>query len=99
SVRRPARADEPRFPGPAPRNGGPSGQAAGAAPGSDRSAATCAAGALSWRRAGRQLVRMLGLLVAQGDLVGLRDVVCLDGPQSLTQALASLPKQLGGVAG
>ena len=37
------------------------------------------------------------LLVAQGDLVGLGDVVGLDGSQSLTQAFASLPQQLEGV--
>jgi hypothetical protein len=40
-----------------------------------------------------------GLLVAQGDLVGLGDVVCLDCPQSFPKALASLPQQLEGVAG
>jgi len=31
------------------------------------------------------------LLVAQGDLVGLGDVVGLDGPESCAQALAGLP--------
>ena len=39
------------------------------------------------------------LLVAQGDLVGLGDVVGLDGSQSLAQAFASLPQQLEGVGG
>jgi hypothetical protein len=33
-------------------------------------------------------------LVAQGDLVGLGDVVGLDGSQSLAKALASLPQEL-----
>ncbi len=40
-----------------------------------------------------------GLSVAQGDLVGLGDMAGLDGPQSLAQALASLPQQLKGVGG
>jgi hypothetical protein len=40
-----------------------------------------------------------GLPVAQGDLVGLGDVVGLDGPQSLAKAFASLPQQLEGVGG
>src|SRR3954454_7715687 len=39
------------------------------------------------------------LLVAQGDLVGLGDVVGLDGPESCAQALAGLPQQLEGVGG
>jgi hypothetical protein len=38
-------------------------------------------------------------LIAQGDLVGLGDVVGLDGSQPLAQALASLPQQLKGVGG
>jgi hypothetical protein len=33
-------------------------------------------------------------LIAQGDLVGLGDVVGLDGSQPLAQALAGLPQQL-----
>jgi len=40
-----------------------------------------------------------GLPVAQGDFVGLGDVVGLDGPQSQAQAFASLPQQLEGVGG
>ena len=40
-----------------------------------------------------------GLPVAQGDLVGLGDVVGLDGPQPHAQVLASLPQQLEGVGG
>jgi hypothetical protein len=39
------------------------------------------------------------MLVAQGDLVGLGDVVGLDGPQSLAKAFASLAQQLEGVGG
>src|ERR1700730_2378879 len=39
------------------------------------------------------------MLVAQGDLVGLGDVVGLDGPESCAEALASLPQQLEGVGG
>ena len=39
------------------------------------------------------------MLVAQGDLVGLGDVVGLDGSESHAQALASLPQQLEGVGG
>ena len=37
------------------------------------------------------------MLVAQGDLVGLGDMVGLDGPESCAQALAGLPQQLEGV--
>src|SRR5579862_7246118 len=37
------------------------------------------------------------MLVAQGDLVGLGDVVGLDGPESCAQPLAGLPQQLKGV--
>jgi hypothetical protein len=44
-------------------------------------------------------LRVPGLSVAQGDLVGLGDVVGLDGPQAHAQALASLPQQLEGVGG
>src|SRR5690242_13070265 len=40
-----------------------------------------------------------GMLVPQGNLVGLGDMVGLDGPQSCAQALASLPQQLEGVGG
>ena len=40
-----------------------------------------------------------GLSVAQGDLVGLGDVVGLDGSESHAQALASLSQQLEGVGG
>jgi len=40
-----------------------------------------------------------GLPVAQGDLVGLGDVVGLDGPQPHAQVLTSLPQQLEGVGG
>ena len=48
----------------------------------------------------RTLTCMLpGLPVAQGDLVGLGDVVGLDGPQSHAQVLTSLPQQLEGVGG
>src|ERR1700685_2659308 len=39
------------------------------------------------------------LSVAQGDVVRLGDVVGLDGPQSLAQALAGLPEQLEGIGG
>ena len=39
------------------------------------------------------------LSVAQGDLVGLGDVVGLDGPESHAHALASLPQQREGVGG
>jgi len=48
----------------------------------------------------RTLTCMLpGLPVAEGDLVGLGDVVSLDGPQSHAQVLASLPQQFEGVGG
>ena len=40
-----------------------------------------------------------GLSVAQGDFVGLGDVVGLDGSESHAQALASLSQQLEGVGG
>src|SRR6516165_1422974 len=40
-----------------------------------------------------------GLRVAQGDLVGLGNVVGLDRSQPLAQALASLPQQLEGIGG
>jgi len=40
-----------------------------------------------------------GLPVAQGDLVGLGDMVGLDGPQPHAQVLTSLPQQLEGVGG
>ncbi len=40
-----------------------------------------------------------GLPVAQGDIVGLGDVVGLDGSEPQAQALASLPQQLEGVGG
>src|SRR6185437_7267034 len=46
-----------------------------------------------------ELVRLPGLRIAQGDLVGLGDAVCLDRSQSLSQTLPSLPQQLEGVAG
>jgi hypothetical protein len=38
-------------------------------------------------------------VVAQGDFVGLGDVVSLDGSQSVAEALASLPQELEGVGG
>ena len=38
-------------------------------------------------------------VVAQGDLVGLGDVIGLDGPQPLTQPLASLPQEPERVGG
>jgi hypothetical protein len=38
-------------------------------------------------------------LGAQGDFVGLGDVVGLDGPESCAQAFAGLPQQLEGVGG
>ena len=40
-----------------------------------------------------------GLSLAQGNLVGLGDVVGLDGAESHAQALASLPQQLERVGG
>src|SRR3989442_11221754 len=42
---------------------------------------------------------MLRLLVAQGDLVRLGDVLGLDRSESLAQALAGLPQQLERVGG
>src|SRR5580700_3920488 len=39
------------------------------------------------------------LPVAQGDVVRLGDLVGLDGPEPLAQALAGLPKQLEGIGG
>jgi len=39
------------------------------------------------------------LVIAQGDLVGLGDVVGLDGSQSVPQAFARLPQELEGVGG
>jgi hypothetical protein len=44
-------------------------------------------------------LRVAWLSVAQGDLVGLGDVVGLDGPQPHAQVLTSLPQQLEGVGG
>src|SRR6266571_4050704 len=58
-----------------------------------------------WRRtssvaaSGTLTCALPGLPVAQGDLVGLGDVVGLDGSQSLAQAFARLPQQLEGVGG
>src|SRR6266566_2341552 len=40
-----------------------------------------------------------GLVVAQGDLVGLGDAAGVDGSQSVPQALARLPQELEGVGG
>jgi hypothetical protein len=34
-------------------------------------------------KSGTLTCAVAGIIVAQGDLVGLGDVVCLDGPQSL----------------
>jgi len=39
------------------------------------------------------------LVITQGDLVGLGDVVGLNGSQSVPQALARLPQELEGVGG
>lgn len=63
------------------------------------SPASSAPGSRSCRKARRQFVRLLGLLVAERDFVGLGDAACPDGPQSLPQALAGLPQQFEGVAG
>jgi hypothetical protein len=43
------------------------------------------------------MVRLPGSLVAQGDSVGLGDIVSLDGSQSVAEAFASLPQELEGV--
>jgi hypothetical protein len=40
-----------------------------------------------------------GLLTAPGYPIGLGDAVCLDGAESLSEVLASLPQQFEGVAG
>jgi len=45
------------------------------------------------------MLRWSGSVIAQGDFVGLGNVVSVDGSQPVAEALACLPQELEGVAG
>ena len=65
---------------------------------SSSAAAGCAAGGRSLRPVLLSVLPVAGA-AAQGDLVGLGDVVGLDRPESFTETLASLPEQVQRVGG